>query len=254
MAWLLLALLASPPVQSGLLEEDKVRNGSHQSSIDKITEIDIRPNADAEYSAPDFSGAWAKDYARSDKWDQKLQLQINKMRSAAQKQSRSGRDSRSGPGAVISLNQGAGRGTNIIDLGRFAELITRSNDMFITQTDKEVRIKREGESDLICNGSAEPIKTSSNEFGSEVCSWQGHKLFFRISLPGRIEIYHRFEVSPERESINQQTKVSYGKHLSFDLVQFFNYYGPPDNDQFNCTQTLSRGKVCSRRKNTTASE
>lgn len=254
MAWLLLALLASPPVQSGLLEEDKVRNGSHQSSIDKITEIDIRPNADAEYSAPDFSGAWAKDYARSDKWDHKLQLQINKMRSAAQKQSRSGRDSRSGPGAVISLNQGAGRGTNIIDLGRFAELITRSNDMFITQTDKEVRIKREGESDLICNGSAEPIKTSSNEFGSEVCSWQGHKLFFRISLPGRIEIYHRFEVSPERESINQQTKVSYGKHLSFDLVQFFNYYGPPDNDQFNCTQTLSRGKVCSRRKNTTASE
>ncbi len=253
MACLLLALLISLPAQSDLSAAANISNGSQQTGMDKITEIDIGGSAEVEHSPPDFSGAWAKDYTRSDKWDQKLQLQLDRMRSAAQKQSRLGRDSRYGPG-VISLNEGAGRGTTIIDLGRFAELITRSNDLIITQTDNEVRIKREGEADLICNGSGQPIKTSSNEFGSEVCSWQGHKLFFRISLPGRIDIHHRFEVSPEHESINQQTQVSYGKRLSFDLVQFFNYYGPSDIDQFNCTQTLSRGKVCSQKKNITGSE
>ena len=253
MTCLLLALLVSLPAQSDLLAADKLKNGAHQTANDEVTEIDIEGNDDVEHNSADFSGAWAKDYRRSDKWDQKLQLQMNRMRSAAQKQSRLGRDSLYGPG-IISLNEGAGRGTTIIDLGRFAELITRSNDLIITQTDKEVRIKREGESDLICNGSAEPIKTSSNEFGSEICSWQGHKLFFRISLPGRIDINHRFEVSPQHESINQQTKVSYGNRLSFDLVQFFNYYGPSDIDQFDCTQTLSRGKVCSQRKNKTGSE
>lgn len=235
-----LILAAAFPAQSDPIDESSY--GLNLRAIETVPIVNTKPNANFEYANPDFSGSWEKDYRRSDNWEQNLNLEIAKMRSAAQRQSRSIGDTRTGPG-VISLNQGA-RGTNIIDLARFAELVSRSNDLVITQTDKQVRIKREGESDLICDTSDVPIRTSSNEFGSEVCSLKEHQLLFTISLPGRVEVYHRFEISPDGQSIHQLTNVSYNKTLSFELVQFFNYYEAPDDDQYTCSQTLSRGKVC----------
>ena len=51
----------------------------------------------------------------------------------------------------ITVGQTNNLGTTIVDLARFAELISRHNDIYISQTDDEVRIKRDGEADLVCH-------------------------------------------------------------------------------------------------------
>ncbi|MBR9911119.1 MAG: hypothetical protein GYB33_12295 [Gammaproteobacteria bacterium] len=229
----LIALAAVLPAESGPVAESLVG-------------FETQANADFDYAQPMFSGSWQKDFQRSDNWEQNLNLQISKMRAEAERRSRSSSDQRLGPG-VISLNQG-GSGTNIIDLARFAESISRSSELVITQNDKQVRIKREGKPDLVCESGDVPHRTSYNEFGSEVCSLNEHQLLFIISLPGRIDIYHRFEISPDGQSIHQLTNVSYSKSLSFELVQYFNYFEAPDDGRYTCTQTLSRGKVCRQRR------
>lgn len=192
---------------------------------------------------PDFSGSWQKDYRRSDEWEKQVDLKISEIRRQAERQSdRQGGVSGSVGGVSVG---GQGRsGTTIIDLARFVESISRYNDLYIFQTDSEIRIKRDGEADLICGLGDVPIRTSSNQYGSEVCGWNNDQLIFVISLPDGIGIYHRFVVSPDGQSINLQTRVSSNQSLSFDLVQFFNRYDT-QTGAYTCRQTLTRGKVCS---------
>ena len=192
---------------------------------------------------PDFSGSWEKDYRRSDDWEQKINLKLLEMRRKAERQARSVGERTFSRSTSI----GRSRGASIIDLARFAELISRSNDLYITQTDSEVRIKRDGEADLICGTGEIPIWSGSQEFGSEVCGWNNHQLIFKVNLPGNTDILYRFVVSPGGESITLLTTVSYAQQLSFDLVQFFNRYEPAQS-LFSCRQTLTRGKVCSQKK------
>lgn len=202
--------------------------------------VGLPPDPDAR---PDFSGSWEKDYRRSDDWEQKIQLKLMNMRREAERQARRGEGSFSNNAGSGAFRIGSGSRTNIIDLARFAELISRSNDLHITQTGSEVRIKREGEADLICGTGELPIYSDSENIGSEVCGWNNHQLIFKVSLPGDIGILYRFVVSPERDSLNLLTEVSYGQQLTFDLVQFFNRY-ENSYEPFRCRQTLTKGKVC----------
>ena len=190
-------------------------------------------------SRPDFSGSWEKDYRRSDDWEKKLNLKILEIRRDIARQSQR----RTGEPSFSSAARGR-NGTNIIDLGRFAELISRSNDIHITQTDSEVRIKRDGEADLICGTGHTPLVSDSGELGSEACGWNGQQLIFKINLPGDIGIHHQFTVAPEKDAINLLTRVSNGESMSFELVQFFNRYHSNYQD-YSCRQTLTKGKVCS---------
>lgn len=198
---------------------------------------------------PDFSGSWEKDYRRSDDWEQKLNLKILEMRREAARQAQ--RRSFSGePVFAPSVQVGRNNDTNIVDLARFAELISRSNDLYISQTDAEVRIKRDGEADLICGTGERPLLSDSGEFGSESCGWNGQQLIFKIALPGDIGIYYQFTVAPDRDALNLLTTVSSGAVLSFDLVQFFNRYDPYYQD-YSCRQTLTKGKVCTQKNGNT---
>ena len=146
---------------------------------------------------PDFSGKWEKDYRRSDDWQTKVNLKIMEMRCQAERQARG--EASFGNSAVTASQR---NGTNIIDLARFAELISRSNDLYISQTDSEVRIKRDSEADLICGTGELPTVSDSQEFGYEVCGWNQHQLIFKVALPDEIGIYCQFVVSSDRQSIN----------------------------------------------------
>jgi len=191
-----------------------ILHSSIQLFADELVGLPPDPSA-----RPDFSGSWEKDYRRSDDWEKQVNLTILELRRKAERQARSRGEASFGN---ASISAGRSNGTNIIDLARFAELISRSNDLYITQTDSEVRIKRDGEADLICGTGELPIWSDSQDFGSEVCGWNKHQLIFKVNLPGNIGIFYRFVVSPEGESINLLTTVSSGQQLSFDLVQFFN--------------------------------
>lgn len=200
---------------------------------------------------PDFSGSWQKDYRRSDNWEQKVNQTINQMRYDMQRQQRNGFEMGAGPVAIQGAG-GSGR-ANIIDLARFTELISRHNDLFITQTEDFIQIKREGEADLICDLGETPIRTYSDDFGSEVCGWNEDRLIFIISLPDKIDIRYQFAVSEDRHSINLITNVSSNDSLDFELVQFFTRYETPQGE-YDCKQTLSKGKVCTQSRRQEAAE
>ncbi|MBB6523433.1 hypothetical protein [Pseudoteredinibacter isoporae] len=204
---------------------------------------EVPPVGDATFPQlsfrPDFSGAWEKDYRRSDNWERQVQAKLAELRRAAERRARGGRADIGVPGAQITLG---GNRTNVIDLARFTETISRHNIMTIKQDEHEVRIEREGEADLVCTVDKKAV-LSGNEFGSERCVWSANRLIFKISLNEGTEILHHFRISADRQSINMQTRVSH-RGSSFELVQFFTRFGD-SNNQYNCRQTISRGKVCS---------
>lgn len=189
-------------------------------------------------SKPNFEGSWQKDYRRSDDVEQKLNLTL----AAIQRQYERAQGRSDVPIAVGQTNN---RGTTIVDFARFAELISRHNDIYISQTDDEVRISRDGEADLVCHTEDQFVYSQSGDLGSEACGWAGDQLIFRINLPGDVSVLYRFSFSDDRNDLNLQKRVSSGQYMAFDLEEFFTRYEAVNQD-YECVQTLTRGRVCSR--------
>ena len=193
-----------------------------------------------------FSGDWEKDFNRSDTWEDELSrlLQIRQERAASQ---RSGTSVRNVPTTTlgnINLNSLRSRGTNIVDLARLAEYVSRQTTMHIEQDRNEVRIERRGEAPLICTIENGLVETFRSEHGNEFCGWDGQQLVFIISLPGDLEISHRFDVSADREELRMVTSIAHKNSTPFNLIQAFNRYDA-GNDNLNCVLTVTRGRVCS---------
>ncbi len=194
----------------------------------------------------DFSGSWEKDFRRSDTWRDEL----NRMMRLRQEQAagqRAGVSSGGGPSVSlgnINLNSSR-RGTSIVDLARLAEYISRQTTMTIIQDRNQVRIERDGEAPLICSLDNGVQDTFASAHGKEVCVWDRTQLVFRVSLPDDLEITHRFSVSTDRELLRMVTSIQSKRSAPFNLIQAFTRYDSPPDD-FNCVQTLSRGKVCSK--------
>jgi len=194
----------------------------------------------------DFSGSWEKDFRRSDTWRDEL----NRMMRLRQEQAagqRAGASSGGGPAVSIgniNLNSGR-RGSSIVDMARLAEYISRQTVMTIIQDRNQVRIERDGEAPLVCSLDNGVQDTFSSAHGVETCVWDRTQLVFRISLPDDLEISHRFSVSTDRQLLRMVTSIQSKRSAPFNLIQAFTKYDSPPDD-FNCIQTLSRGKVCSK--------
>lgn len=194
---------------------------------------------------PDFSGSWEKDFTRSDSWDTELDRLMRIRREAFERQRRqtSGDIGISqGPGYIGS--SGRRGGASLVDLARFAEYITRQTTLTINQTRFEVRIERDGDAALICGIEDGAITSFSSEHGNEICGWDRQQLVFQVRLPDELLISYRFTLSSDRESMNLLLSVSSRGGDPFNLRQSYNRYTAPA-DEFNCTQTLSRGRMCS---------
>lgn len=197
----------------------------------------------------DFGGFWEKDYRRSDNWQDEL---TRKMRLRQESAARQGGN----PGAAarvsvppisignINLNGGRGRGASIVDLARLAEYISRQTTLRIDQTRDEIRIERRGESSLVCGTGWQVVQTFTSSYGIEACGWDGQQLVFQTMLPDDLIVVHRFSVSSDGLLLNLITSVISKGSESFDLRQAFNRYDAP-RAEFDCEQTLSRGRVCS---------
>ena len=192
-----------------------------------------------------FAGDWEKDFNRSDRWEDELNrlLTIRQERAAQQ---RSGVTVRNLPRASLgnlNLNSLGGRGTDIVNLARLAEYVSRQTILRIEQDRSEVSIERRGEAPLICTVDHGLRETFSSEHGKEFCGWDGQQLVFIINLPDQLEISHRFDVSAAEDELRLVTSISHRGSAPFNLIQAFNRFDAGADD-LNCVLTVTRGRVC----------
>jgi len=196
---------------------------------------------------PIFAGAWEKDFQRSDNWETELDRIMRIRQEAIDRQRR-------GSSSDIAISQGGGGiaggsgrrrgGANIVDLARFAEYISRQTILNISQTRYEVRIEREGDATLICGVEDGAMSSFSSVHGSEICGWDRQQLVFQTRLPDDLIVMHRFSVSSDGSMLSMVISVSSRGSDPFNLRQTFSKYTAPA-DEFDCTQTISRGRSCS---------
>ena len=230
---LLMVLLAAP--NAFAQDEEPLASSAADGASSSQT---VTPTAPMPWR-PDFSGAWEKDFGRSDRWEDELNRQLAQMRRDAER----GIQTDYGTGVAISGSGRRGRGANIVELAQLAGYIHRQTTMRIYQTSAEIRVQREGDADLVCSIAAQVERTYSSQFGDEVCAWDGQQLVFRIALPEGVDILHRLSVSDDREWLNMATVMSGNGGAPFTLLQFFRRYESP-SENFNCIQTISRGNSC----------
>lgn len=193
-----------------------------------------------------FAGFWEKDFRRSDIWEDELRRVIRLRRATVDRGQYSGSPLRSGPAVTLgglNLNRSRGRSASIIDVARLAEYISRQATIEIIQNRDEIRIRREGDTDLVCGMGREIMETFASEFGSEHCAWDRQQLVFEITLPDSLIITHRFAVSADETSLRMVTTIVSKRSDPFNLITVFSQYAASGGN-YNCILTLSRGQVC----------
>ena len=193
----------------------------------------------------DFSGSWELDYSQSDNIQAELDSMVRELRRQAERRNRNAAMTSQGPGAAVVLGgSGENSGASIMGLARMAELITRSPLLEIEQDERNIKAKREESFALSCEFHAGQLHSVETPFGTEVCGWDGHQLVFRILLPDGLNIQHVLTLGPQGRRINIATTVVSDKvSYPFTLNRVFNRF-VPGNRGYRCTQTLSRGRVC----------
>lgn len=187
----------------------------------------------------DFGGSWAMDYARSDNINDVLRETYYRL-------------ARSTPGSRMTGLPGSDVATpidrkmdRIVPLARLAELITRSDELTITQTDSEIVVERIDDFAVFCafyNGVA---KATDSPFGRELCGWDGDRLVSELTLLDGLQVIHRFAVSEDGKQLRIVTTVaSDTSSESFSLRRFYWKFEKPA-PAYECIETLSMKRVCS---------
>lgn len=228
---------------------------SPQSSAESFAEIDEQEPLDdlpvLDLDTPirmNFSGNWEKDFARSDNWEEELSRRMNIRQENAAAQ-RAGVGLSGGPSVSlgnVNLNSPRRREANLFVLARLAEYINRNSTMEIFQNRQEIRIERRGEAPLVCGMETATTQTFSSQHGAEICGWDRQQLVFEIALPDGLYIIHRFSVASDSQTLRMITSISSNGSVPFNLVQSYNKY-QASPDEYNCIQTVTRGRVCSQR-------
>lgn len=193
----------------------------------------------------DFSGYWEKDFQRSDNWEEELGRQLSNRQLRAANQA-AGISSSTGPAVNIgsvNLNR-RNRGSNIIELARVAEYVTRQNTLMIDQDRDRVSIQRDGEAPLLCSLDIGTHETFVSAHGREICGWDRQHLIFEIALPDNLFVTHRYTVSSDGQLLRVQTSIRHRNSTQFTLTHAYNRFQAPP-DEYNCITTLTRGNVCS---------
>ena len=185
----------------------------------------------------DLSGSWERNYALDDEVNAALQVAYNKL-------SRTMPDERfpgsPGPGAPSSRDA-----SKLLALARLAEEITRPDVLTISQNEHEISVARKDDFSLQCafyDGVATGIE---NDYGTEICGWDGNQLVSILLLPDGLHVTHRFTVARDGLQLRVVTTVSSSSsRVPFTLRRFYTKFERPRSN-FNCIETLSMKRVCS---------
>lgn len=191
----------------------------------------------------DFSGSWELDYQLSDDLQDKLRQIFLMARLEAEREA--ARRSMGQPAGPV-LNSPRNSYAGIIDLGRFAESISRTSILQIQQTEEFIQILREEDFSLLCGfygGQAVPV---DDLLGTELCGWDHHQLVFVTALQEGITIHHRLTMGPNRQRLNLATTVRSRQYPApFTFNRVYQRFTPLPSE-FECEITLDRGKSCRR--------
>ncbi len=192
----------------------------------------------------DFSGSWEMNYARSETARDIMEALRRAQQREAERRAQNPRRSRE---PAISIGVGNGTYASLVPLARFAEYITGSTIVEITQTDTDIQISQNHDMTLGCVFGQTRIDRVKNPLGSEVCGRDGRDLVLRMALPDNLTILHRLTIAPDGNELRIATTVSFGRGSgSFTLNKFFYRFEPPP-ENYECLFTLTRGNVCSRK-------
>jgi len=188
---------------------------------------------------PNFAGHWEKNYQASDNFTNRFQLYIADIR----------RQFERGGGQTESVNGRVAGGVDanaINGLAQFSEEITRMPQLNIKQDDDGINVERENDFNLRCKYHDLQLVQSGNAFGNEICGWNGNRLMFRMNLAGGLHIMHQLSMSQDGSQLNVTTTLT-SDQVSVPII-ISNYYTRFDSqeDAFDCQQTLTRNKVCTR--------
>ncbi len=184
----------------------------------------------------DLSGSWERNYARDDDINAVLRDTYNKL-------SRTSPDQRypASPGMGMPSSRDV---ASIMALARLAESITRPDVLSISQSEHEISIEREDDFALFCafyNGVAEDTQ---NDYGIEICGWDGEQLVSNLVLPDGLQVTHRFAVSEDGGQLRVVTTVSSStSRVPFTLRRYYTKFVRPPS-VIDCIETFSKKRVC----------
>lgn len=179
----------------------------------------------------DFSGSWARDYARGD--DVSVVFQKT-MWALARKRSNS----------TVPMTSDRDRAM-LVPIARLAELITRPDELTISQSEHEILIERRDDFSLHCAFYDGVAKTFESPFGKEYCGWEGNRLISVNDFPDGLRVVHQFHTSEDRMELRVTTTVSSDEApLPFTIRHFYRRFEKPPG-KLECIETLSMKRVCS---------
>lgn len=181
----------------------------------------------------DFSGSWARDYARGDNINEVFQNAVWEL---------SRRRDRNGQGLAMPSDRDM---STLIPIARLAEIITRPDELTISQSEHEILVERRDDFSLQCafyDGVAKPVESV---FGKEHCGWNGNRLISVHDMPDGLQVMHRFHVSDNRRELRVITTVSSSSApVPITISHYYWRYEKPPR-KFACIETLSMKRVCS---------
>jgi len=186
----------------------------------------------------DFSGSWERNYALDDQVTAVLREAYNRLARSVPEQRYPGTP----PGlATPSSNDTA----SLLALARLAEEITRPDELTIAQNEHEISVARKDDFSLQCAFYDGVTTSIENDYGTEICGWDGQQLVSHLILPDGLQVTHRFTISSDGLQMRIVTTVSSSSsRVPFTLRRFYSKFRRPRSD-FNCIETLSMKRVCS---------
>jgi hypothetical protein len=181
----------------------------------------------------DFSGQWARDYSRGDNFNKVLQQAYHEL---------ARRNRHSGAAVPMASDRDV---SNFMPLARLVELITRTDELGISQTDYEILIERRDDFSLLCaffDGVAKPTESA---FGVETCGWDGDQLISVNQFSDGLRVVHRFDASEDQQELRVITTASSDTSpIPFSMTYYYRRF-EKIRGQYECIETLSMKRVCS---------
>ncbi len=180
-----------------------------------------------------FSGSWARDYSRGDNINKVWQ---NAYYEVARKRGRRG------PGGTIPSDRDM---SMLRPLARLAELITRPDELTISQSEYEILIERRDDFALMCAFYGGVAKPTDSSFAKEICGWDGDQLISLTEFHDGLTVVHRFDVSDDNKQLRVITTVSSDTApMPFTLEHYYWRFNKIAG-KYECIETLSMKRVCS---------
>jgi hypothetical protein len=187
---------------------------------------------------PDFNGFWELDFENSEHPNDKLRYLYEVTLSHYQRQVNNN-DPQFRDSAIRAMDELRG----IVNLGRLAELITRTTVLEINQDANHILVDREDNFSLACEFANTEI--TGDALGRERCGWRNNQLIFDIRLPEGLAIQHRIVKSADGRRLNISTTLaSDGVSQAFSVNRVFIPF-QRGKGAFECKYILGKGKVCS---------